>query len=211
MQNSIRILGFRTTYHKRAGSVELVPRDWVKFAPLHNPTTVTEEMVNFLKPPADGLDRDDEGLKEGYMNALWVQIEPHYEAWKKGTTVPEHGIPLSAWAGVTAEQADVFRAAGIRTVEDIAGMSESQMGKVNLPGVRTFKTMANEFLDSRKGAETASKMTALEEQNAALKEQLDHMASLIADLRDRDRSEDAPPVKRGPGRPKKTDTVEEAA
>jgi hypothetical protein len=211
---TIRILGFKTTYHKRAESTELVPRDWVKFAPMHDINTVTEEMVNHLRPPENGIERDDEGLKTGYMQSIWGQIEPHYRAWKEGTEVPVSGIPLSAWAGVTAEQAEVFRKAGLRTVEDIAGMTEGQIGRVPLPGVRTTKQLAAEFLESRKGADTASKVTALTEQNAALQAQLNEMASMIADMRDARKgaeADDEPaPPKRGPGRPRKSD-IEEAA
>lgn len=209
---TIRILGFRTSYHKRPGNVELVARDWVKYAPVHDINTVTEEIVAHLKPlivEHDDPNAADRGVKTGYMASLWEQIEPHYRAWKEGTEVPANGIPLSAWAGVTADQADVFRRSGIRTVEEVRDMTEAQMGRVMLPGVRSIKRMAADFLDSRKDAETASKMTALAEQNAALKDQLDEMASMIAELRGK--REDTEPAKRGPGRPRKAEVADEAA
>lgn len=205
---TIRILGFKTTYHKKASSTELVPRDWVKYAPVHDINTVTEEMVNQLRPPENGLERDDDGLKMGYMQALWGQIEPYYKAWKEGTEVPAHGVPLSAWAGVTAEQAEVLRKSNIRTVEDVRDMTESQINRVMLPNMRSIKQLAAEFMASRGTTETAAKVTALEEQNNALKAQLDEMASMIASIQKAD--EDAP-AKRGPGRPKKADQIEEAA
>lgn len=210
---TIRVLGFRTTYHKRPDSVELVARDWVRYAPLHDINTVTEEMVHLLRPKDDWADDEDRGLKMGYMASIWTQIEPAYRAWKTGTEVPASGIPLSAWAGVTADQADVLRRSGVRTVEEIAGLTEGQIGKIMLPGVRSMKRMAAEFLESRKDSETASKVTALEEQNAALKAQLDHMAGMIATMQGTpaDEADAIPPAKRGPGRPRKTETVEEAA
>jgi hypothetical protein len=181
-QPTIKVFGFRTTYHQRKGQTEMVARDWVKYAPIHNIGTVTEEMVKLLQPPQNGFDNDDEGLKIGHMQALWSQIEPHYRAWKEGTEVPESGIPLSAWAGVTSEQADVLRKAGLRTVEDVAGMTEGQMAKVMLPGVRSMKLQANEFLSSRGDAETAAKVTALAEQNQALSAQLEEMHKLMSSL-----------------------------
>lgn len=205
---TVRVLGFRTTYHKRKDSAELVPRDWVRYAPVHDINTVTEEMVNALRPPENGLERDDEGLKMGYMQALWSQIEPHYLAWKQGTEVPANGIPLSAWAGVTAEEAEVFRKAGVRTVEEVSTMTEGQLNRVMLPGIRAKKQLAAEFLASRDSTANASKITALEEQNAALQAQIAQMAKAVSELRGA--PVDDSPVKRGPGRPKKAE-VEEAA
>jgi hypothetical protein len=145
---------------------------------------------------------------------VWRQIEPHYIAWKQGTEIPESGIPLSAWAGVTVEQAEVLRKTGIRTVEEVSTLTEGQIGRVNLPGVRNLKQLAAEFLASRSGADTASKVTALAEQNDALKAQLEEMASMIAEMRaekagDAD-AEDEAPIKRKPGRPRKAE-IEEAA
>jgi len=205
---TIRIFGFRTTYHKKPGSAELVARDWVRYAPIHDINTVTEEIVAQLKPRDDWEEDPDKGLKAGYMGSLWSQIEAHYKAWKEGSEVPQSGIPLSAWAGVTAEQADVFRRSGIRTVEEVSTMTETQLGKVMLPGVRSIKSQAIEFLASRGNADTAAKVTALEEQNNALKAQLDEMASMIANMQKVD--EDAP-ARRGPGRPRKPEMSEEAA
>ena len=92
---SIRVMGFRTTYTKKEGMSELVARDLVKYAPVHAINTVTEEFISHLRPPENDLDRDDTGLKAGHMQALWGQIEPYYNAWKKGTEVPETGVPLS--------------------------------------------------------------------------------------------------------------------
>lgn len=209
MKPTIRILGFRTTYLKRPGSSEPVARDWVKYAPLHDINTVTEEMVHIMKPKEEWADDEDKGLKAGHMATLWAQIEPHYKAYKEGTEVPTHGIPLSAWAGVTTEQADVLRKIGVRTVEEVASMTETQLGKVMLPNARSLKTTAAEYLESRKDTETASKVAALEERNEALTAQLEEMASMIADLRNK--GDEEAPQKRGPGRPRKAEVTEEAA
>lgn len=206
---SIRVMGFRTTYTKKEGMSELVARDLVKYAPVHAINTVTEEFISHLRPPENDLDRDDTGLKVGHMQALWGQIEPYYNAWKKGTEVPETGVPLSAWAGVTAEQADVLRKSHIRTVEDLSQMNDNQMARIMLPNARALKQTATEFLASRGTVETAAKVTALEEQNAVLKAKLDEMADMIAERLGK--ADDEASEKRRPGRPRKSEQVEEAA
>lgn len=206
---TIRVLGFKTTFHKRATSAEIETREWVKYSPLHDIRTVNEEMVNQLRPPENDIDSDDESLKMGYMKMLWSQIGPAYDAWKKGMDIPLNGIPLSAWAGVTSDEADVFRKAGVRTVEEISEMTEGQMSQIMLPGMRTKKQLAREFLSSRSTTENASKITSLEERNEALQAQLDHMAGIIASMQ---QGGEAPvPAKRPPGRPRKVDVAEEAA
>lgn len=209
MTPTIRIFGFRTTYHKRPGSSEPVARDWVKYAPIHDINTVTEEIVHTMKPKEEWADDDDKGLKAGQMAVLWEQIEPHYKAYKEGAEVPTHGIPLAAWAGATSEQAEVLRKIGVRTVEEVASMTETQLGKVMLPNARSLKTMAAEYLTSRKDTEIASKVTALEEEREALKNQLDEMAGMIAEMRNK--NDEEAPQKRGPGRPRKAEVAEEAA
>lgn len=202
---AIRILGFRTTYVKKAGMAERVARDWVKYCSAHDPKVVTEEIVSTLKPPERGEEEDSEiidmELKIGRMTALWRIIEPAYEAWKKGTEVPLDGTPLAAWAGVTPEQIDVLRVNSIRTVQEVASMTDSQMGKIALPGMRALKQTAIEWLESRAS-------TAQAEEIATLKEQLAMLSSMVAEQQDA--AAVAEPKKRGPGRPPKI-TIEDAA
>ena len=219
MENTIRVLGFKTTYHRRPDVTDVIERDWVKFAPIHDIKTVNEEMVHILKPKKieEWEDDGDKSLKVAAMEYLWKQIEPHYKAYKEGTEVPLHGIPLAAWAGLSTEQANVLKKEGIRTVEEIASMTESQLNKLMLPNPRSIKTMAISYLESRKGTEIAGKVTVLEEEREALKEQLNEMARMIAEMREKKaegvsfEGDDAVAAeKRGPGRPRKS-KPEEAA
>lgn len=193
----IRVIGFRNEYLKRPGTPDVITREWVSYAPIHNINAVTNELVHTLIPPEE-LKNDDEGTKMGYMQAVWSQIEPAYKAWKSGSEVPVDGTPLGAWAGVNAAQADVLRQNGIRTVEEVAALTDSQLGKIMLPQPRLLKLQAAEYLESRKGDAIASKIAAVEEQNAALKAQLEEAIARL--------SEDKPRR----GRPPKNE-VEEAA
>jgi hypothetical protein len=206
---SIRILGFRTTYHKRPGMTELQPREWVKYAPMHDPNAMTEEMIKYLIPPEDGLETDggrDKTLKVGYMKHMWAQIEPSYKAWKEGTQVPLDGTPLASWAGVTPEQIDVLRVSGIRTVQNVANLTEGLINKIMLPGLRQLKQTAVEYLDSRAA-------TAQAEEMADLKAKLEMLTQMMAEKQDAEAVEgtEEKVVKRGPGRPPKAKPEQEEA
>jgi hypothetical protein len=196
---SVRVIKFRTTYHKVPGQQELVARDWVTYSPMHDPKSTTEEMIKVLMPPEE-VTEEEQNKAEKYflMRELWKQIEPGYNAWKKGLEIPVDGTPLSAWAGVTPEQIEVLRPAGVRTVQNLANMTEAQMGKIMLPGIRNLKSTAIEYLSSRE-------KTAQAEEVADLKSKLEVLTQMMAERQDEEVA-----VKRGPGRPPKA-KVEEAA
>ena len=196
---SIRVLGFKTTYHRKAGREELEARDWVEWSPMHDPKATTREMIKFLRPPEEITEEEqNKAEKYMYMREIWRQVEPAYNAWKAGNEIPLDGTPLSAWAGVTPEQIEVLRPAGVKTVQNLANMTESQMNKIMLPGLRNLKSTAIEYLASRE-------KTAQAEEVADLKAKLEALSQMMAEKQDAEVA-----AKRGPGRPPKA-KVEEAA
>lgn len=128
------------------------------------------------------------------MKARWSVIEPAYEAWRKGEEVPEDGTPLAAWSGASAEQAAFMRGMGIRTVEDVANMTDGTISKLPFPNKREFPRMAQAYLESRKDADLASKLADAEARMAAMEEMLLERQS-------------EEPQKRGPGRPRKAEAA----
>lgn len=196
---SVRVIKFRTTYHKVPGQEELVARDWVTYSPMHDPKSMTEEMIKVLRPPEEVTEEEaNKAEKYFLMRELWKQIEPAYNAWKKGLEIPLDGTPLSAWAGVTPEQIDILKGAGVKTVQNVANMTEAQMNKIMLPGLRNLKSTAIEYLASRE-------KTAQAEEVADLKAKLEALSAMMAEKQDAEVV-----AKRGPGRPPKA-KIEEAA
>jgi len=189
----IRVLGFKTKLNV-AGK----PTDWVEYAPAHaigNSTNVAR--VNDIIPPAEfGDERDPRGIKMSHMKALWAQIEPHYEAWKKGADMPESGTPLSAWPGVREEEVFELNKAGLKSVEDVAAMAESSLEKVRLPNAREIRRQANLFLEARDGQEAAQTISDLQERLAASE-------ALIAEMMEK-------PAPKKRGRPPKAKDSEAA-
>jgi hypothetical protein len=193
----IRILDFKTEY--RTGKP---PRDWVIFTSADgikgdgNYSHTTSEPVECLRPK-DGVD----GMRGDHIRAVWAIIEPAYKAWKDGAEAPEVGTALGAWPGVTPEQAKALRSIGIRSVEEMASVSESVMARSPVPNMRDLKAQAQLWLDGRDGAEQAAKITELQAQLEAMKELLVEAAA------ERQDTEEAKPRR---GRPPKVKQDEAA-
>lgn len=167
----IRVIEFKTEY--RPGKD---PVDWVLFASTDSVTdtgqmaAATWERVGKLRPP-ESIENDAGGLKMAAMRYLWGAIEPRYDAWKQGESIPEHGTPLAAWGGVSAAQANVLKGIGIKTVEDLAALSDSNF-KAVLPNMRDLRTLARQWLEGRPQVEREAEIAELKAQNAAMMEML---------------------------------------
>lgn len=180
----LRVVEFKTQY--RVGKD---PVDMVLLAP-QGPgfeKTRTWHRVKDLRPP-ENPPRNAASFED--MQAKWSVIGPLYEAWKSGTELPEHGTPLEAWSGVTADQAQFLKAMGIRTVEDVRDMGDAAVAQLRFPHARQLPKLAKDYLE---GADSAAK-------DAQIAEMAERMAAMEAML------EETTKPKRGPGRPKKTET-----
>lgn len=190
----IKVLGFKTTYERlpvRGGPLDenLDERgfkldqkgrrimehqevDWVSYAPAHSPlNTMNWERVKHMKPRDEDL-AGDVTEKIRMIKVRWDQIEPAYEAWKAGHEMPVSGTSLGAWPGVSPEKVEVLRRFGIRTVEEVSVLVESQLEKIQLPGMRDLRKAAGIFLSNRGAAEAAERETERDNEIAILKAQL---------------------------------------
>jgi hypothetical protein len=126
----------------------------------------------------------------------WNFIQPRYEAWKRGQELPESGTPLAAWNGLTSEQAEVLKGKGIRTIEQVASMTEQLIVSTPFPNMRATVLQAKRFIDSADQVRVAADLAQKDEQISAMKAQIDELAEMIAATKGE---------KRGPGRPRKTE------
>ncbi len=184
----IRVLAFETQY-----SAAGIATDWVHytsgdaFSEAGQVTHSTWEKVSRLMPPAS-LANDDGGDKMNALRGQWMQIEPHYQAWKAGSEIPDDGTPLGAWPGVSSAQAEVLRKVGLNTVQKVAAAPEAMLARPPLPNMRELRSQALLWLESRDKA-------ALEMQLEAQRQQIETMMEMLAERQDAE--------KRGPGRPRK--------
>jgi len=170
----IRVIEFKTEYRNGKPPVE-----WVHFTGSDSLTETgqvslsTWERVSKIRPP-EALENDMGGLKLAALRHTWDQIEPAYLAWKQGEELPETGTPLAAWGGVNGSQINALKGIHIRTVEELAGLSDSNM-KAVLPNMRELRAMARQWLDRKPEAEQQAMIADLQAQNAAMMEMLAEM------------------------------------
>jgi hypothetical protein len=106
------------------------------------------------------------GMKADFVRARWQRIEPAWKAWRETNEIPDEGTPLTAWAGVTAQEAETLRAMGVKTVEDLATMPEGNVAAARLPNTRRLREMAQTFLSSQPQADAQRRIETLEAQLA---------------------------------------------
>lgn len=102
-----------------------------------------------------------------------------YAAFKNGQAQEVIGTPLDTVTFVTAGQRAELAYFGVKTVEQLANMADSNAGK--MMGVVGLKRRAIDWLEAAKGNEPMAKMRAeLEERDAKLEAQTQALADLTA-------------------------------
>lgn len=179
--SSVRVIKFWTAYINRAGKT--IPRDMVEFCAVgmaNKATCVSPvKLVSAVREPAGSED-----IAAFMANDIWNQIKPLYDAWKKGDEAPENGTPLGAWPGINQEQAQVLKANGFRTVEEIALASDSALGRVQLPNVRFLIEQAKAFLESADTGKVAASLAAKDAEIARLREDQEEMKRILLDMQE---------------------------
>lgn len=107
---------------------------------------------------------------------IWAVLEPYYNAWKAGQDAPLDGTALGAWPGVTPDQVDRLKMLRIRTVEDVAAMTDNDVDSFGMGGL-SIRQQARAFMEMKKdrtaiAAEVSSQIGAFRDEIADLKAQL---------------------------------------
>lgn len=153
---------------------QVVARDMVKWAKRGDLTTfaMTDSIARVMRP----MKEMENG--EPLPNPVWVAIKTSYDRWKAGQDYAEDGTALEAWPGLAKGQVKVLRAAQLRTVEDIAAVSDADLGMIKLPDARRLRDRAKLFLANQEG--TAHLDKALAERDAVAAQQAAEIAELRA-------------------------------
>lgn len=193
-------------------AAKYAPIDWVEYGQIGNldrSTTIDRisRLRDCLIPLADNADP-----AVMMAHARWEAIKPHYDAWKAGEEMPEVGTPLAAWNAVTHEQASVLKSNGVRTVEEVASLTDTHIDRIRVPRLRDLITQAQQFLEAADANRVANSIAKRDEQINAQQAEIAEQRDTIAELMRKvdalanmvaDTSEDETSVKRGPGRPRK--------
>lgn len=189
--------------------------DWVTYGPLgQGDRSKNTDRVSRLRCVQKG-DMTNPAIRDAAIR--WSIIEPLYTAWKAGREAPVDGTPLAVLNSIGLEQADFLRARGVKTVEDLAALTDTNIQQLKLSGLRNYIAEARRWLeasDSRKVvAMIAEKDREIVNQQAQLSEQQEQIQAMMRQMEEFSRAmtaqaeakatETDEPAKRGPGRPRK--------
>ena len=121
----------------------------------------------------------DRSAASGQYPMEWARhFRDKYQAYKAGQDEPELGLSVKQWPSLSKAQVENLLSAGVRTVEDIAGMNEPTMRKVGM-GARELQKKARTYLETRDANKATEMITSLQ---VAVEAKDERIASLEARL-----------------------------
>jgi hypothetical protein len=187
----------------KGDAAKLVPVDKVAYGPLGRiDNALVNATVSSILRVKPFVDANDPASVMSHIRADF--IGKAYDAWKTGQEAPINGTPLAAWNGLTPEQAEIFRARSIRTVEEIASLNEATRAHIPLPNLSSIVSAA------RFAAALADKEKQIDELRVGNVDRDEQINALIAKVNQLAElvtatqapvSEDEQPQRRKPGRP----------
>lgn len=166
--------------HKLVVSFFYAPvQDSVKTLEEGRPMYKDTEFVRILVPG----DRSSMVVREAHQedkNRFALQ----YAKWKAGNDQATTGTPLEKWPLITGAQVEELKYFHIRTVEQLADVSDAQAQK--FMGINMLRQRARDFVAAAAGAQPLAEMRAeLEDRDNtidAMKKAMDDMAARLAAL-----------------------------
>lgn len=118
--------------------------------------------VEFIEKrvPGDRLNVVDRPITDADKKEFALQ----YRAFKEGLGDPKSGTPLKEWPPLSKSQIETLNYAGIRTVEDLAGLTEDNAKRIGA-GVLSLVKKANDYLaNASTGAPLSQLRSELEQE-----------------------------------------------
>jgi hypothetical protein len=124
-----------------------------------------------------------EKSRKGELPVNWFSaFQESYNFWKKGEEVPLDGTPIKGWPLLSPAAQKEMISAGIRTVEDLAVFSDSELSILGT-GAISFKAKAQSWLAAAKDTgKLAEKITAQNTRMAELEKLVQKQAEVIQSL-----------------------------
>lgn len=159
---------------------------WVAYAPIGSiQKTLVTEAVSRLKPlPMEGRAAQNPAVQMAH--ARWNAIRPYYEAWLQGKEAPLDGTPLAAWPGISPEQAELFRMKGVRTVENVAALTDTHKQTMGMPGLHDIIENAKRFLQAQDKSVVTNALAQKDQEIADLKAQMAELIEMVKEAKSDD-------------------------
>lgn len=121
------------------------------------------------KPVEDWFLSLEEGVKQDRIPSEWLDAyRRKYDAFKNAREDPESGTSIRDWSALSPAQSRLLLDIGIRTIEDVAAMTEEACGRFGM-GARAIRAKAQAWLDSSSNTgKVAAEIEALRQRNTEL-------------------------------------------
>lgn len=124
----------------------------------------------------------EEKARRGRYNPEWAKaFRASYDAWTKGVEMPESGTPIRGWPLLSPAAQEMYLRLNIRTVEDLALMTEEGIKNAGM-GARGDKKKAEAWLEQAKTGADAGKVAALQTRNEELEAQVKELSATLTAL-----------------------------
>ena len=177
-----RILRFWTNYDRKNPDGSPRPVDMVEYCPVgmaqSRTTVATVSSLSKLQPWQPGSENEAARM----AHDRWHLLEPAYKAWKEGNEIPTTGTALIAWPGLSKEQADIIKAGGLRTVEELAGATDMVLQHIRLPGMMDIREQAKRFLANFQVSAAAARQDELEKAVKSRDADLEEMKAIMLEM-----------------------------
>lgn len=159
---------------------------WVEYIPQKDGSVKEQERVKWTRKGQMGAVTEEAVFRLQKDNgAIWQALKPYYDHWKQGKEAPIDGTPLAAWPGATPQLVKALEGFHIRSVDDLAGLDDGAMAKVQVPGIRGFREKARAYRDACNAtAPIAGELDGLRNENANLKRELEELRGLVQSISD---------------------------
>lgn len=126
----------------------------------------------------------EQNVREERIPANWLpQYRAAYDAWKKGEEIPLNGTPIKGWTVLSPSQQANVIGADIRTVEDLAQVSDEAMRRIGM-GALELRDKAQAWLKAAAGPGIAAQeVSSLKAKNRQLEMQVKNLEETIQDLK----------------------------
>lgn len=107
----------------------------------------------------------EEAVRQERFPAEWLSLyRQRYNAWLETRSVPEDGASIQNWPALSPGQVKTLLDINIRTVEEVAAMTEEAMARIGM-GSRALKAKAQAYLDTSSGTgKVAEELASMRQQ-----------------------------------------------
>ena len=126
-----------------------------------------------------GYDKDEVFVPANAQ--IQARFPEEWEAFQKGAEEPATGTPVNRWPQLTVSQVKMLQNLNIRTVEDVATLSDISLQKIGQGGQK-LRADAQKFLSLAQAAADVEQMDELRQMNKSLMDDLAAVKETMAAL-----------------------------